>query len=354
MYHQFKELADVDITKGPMEVGPTCHYMMGGIRVDAETGRVVRYRGFCRGRSRRRVARSEPPGRQFAFGFDGIWPPRGTGGCAGCAENRGAAISIARRSNRRSARCSRRLTARAAKIRTRFITICRMRCSGWSEFSARTRILRQALVELEKLKARAKNMRVEGSRLFNPGWHLSRDLRCMLTVSEACTHAALARKESRGAHSRLDFPKTRRRMGPEESCDREEGRRNDALRSSATAHAGGAGADSGRDEIDVGQVFRPEGFLEIADGRSNFTSVPGRQGERSGGGLQSADHRRHGCARRHPLDSGASVSRPRRALELQGREVRVVLGGSERQAAADVQDAHGLAADERADHRISR
>ena len=51
-------------------------------------------------------------------------------------------------------------------------------------------------------------MRVEGSRLFNPGWHLSRDLQCMLTVSEACTHAALARTESRGAHSRLDFPKT--------------------------------------------------------------------------------------------------------------------------------------------------
>jgi succinate dehydrogenase / fumarate reductase flavoprotein subunit len=68
--------------------------------------------------------------------------------------------------------------------------------------------LRQALVELEKFKARAKKIRVEGSRLYNPGWHLSRDLQCMLTVSEACTHAALARKESRGAHSRLDFPKT--------------------------------------------------------------------------------------------------------------------------------------------------
>jgi succinate dehydrogenase / fumarate reductase flavoprotein subunit len=68
--------------------------------------------------------------------------------------------------------------------------------------------LRQALVELEKLRERAKKMRVEGSRLFNPGWHLSRDLQCMLTVSEACTHAALARKESRGAHSRLDFPKS--------------------------------------------------------------------------------------------------------------------------------------------------
>jgi succinate dehydrogenase / fumarate reductase flavoprotein subunit len=68
--------------------------------------------------------------------------------------------------------------------------------------------LRRALTELEKLKARAARMRVEGSRLFNPGWHLSRDLQCMLTVSEACALAALARKESRGAHSRLDYPKS--------------------------------------------------------------------------------------------------------------------------------------------------
>ncbi len=63
------------------------------------------------------------------------------------------------------------------------------------------------MAELEKLKARAARVRVEGSRLFNPGWHLSRDLQCMLTVSEACTRAALARQESRGAHSRLDYPK---------------------------------------------------------------------------------------------------------------------------------------------------
>jgi succinate dehydrogenase / fumarate reductase flavoprotein subunit len=67
--------------------------------------------------------------------------------------------------------------------------------------------LRQALVELDKLKERASRIRVEGTRLFNPGWHLSRDVHNMLVVSEACTHAALARRESRGAHSRLDFPK---------------------------------------------------------------------------------------------------------------------------------------------------
>jgi succinate dehydrogenase / fumarate reductase flavoprotein subunit len=65
----------------------------------------------------------------------------------------------------------------------------------------------KAMGELEKLKARAARVRVEGSRLFNPGWHLSKDLKSMLTVSEAVTRSAMARKESRGAHSRIDFPK---------------------------------------------------------------------------------------------------------------------------------------------------
>jgi succinate dehydrogenase / fumarate reductase flavoprotein subunit len=65
----------------------------------------------------------------------------------------------------------------------------------------------KAMSELERLKARAARVRVEGSRLFNPGWHLSKDLKSMLTVSEAVARSAMARKESRGAHSRIDFPK---------------------------------------------------------------------------------------------------------------------------------------------------
>jgi succinate dehydrogenase / fumarate reductase flavoprotein subunit len=66
--------------------------------------------------------------------------------------------------------------------------------------------LKQALVELEKLNARATKVRVEGSRMFNPGWHMARDLMSMLRVSEAVTRSALVRKESRGAHSRIDYP----------------------------------------------------------------------------------------------------------------------------------------------------
>src|SRR5467141_3455409 len=68
--------------------------------------------------------------------------------------------------------------------------------------------LKKALAELTKLKTRAAKVSVEGSRLFNPGWHLSYDLKAMLIVSEAVTHSALARAESRGAHSRIDHPNT--------------------------------------------------------------------------------------------------------------------------------------------------
>ncbi len=66
--------------------------------------------------------------------------------------------------------------------------------------------LKKALAELAKLKSRAAKAGVEGSRLFNPGWHLSFDLKAMLIVSEAVAHSALARTESRGAHSRIDYP----------------------------------------------------------------------------------------------------------------------------------------------------
>jgi succinate dehydrogenase / fumarate reductase flavoprotein subunit len=207
MYHQFKELADVDITKGPMEVGPTCHYVMGGIRVDAET------------------AQSSVPG-LFAAG-------EAAGGLHGANRLGGNSLSdlvvFGRRAGFAAAEHAKKTatpTLDEAQIADaeRQVLAPFDRPDGESPYQIHHDLqetmqdlvgifrteedLKKALVELEKLKARAARMRVEGSRLFNPGWHLSRDLQCMLTVSEACTHAALARQESRGAHSRLDFPKT--------------------------------------------------------------------------------------------------------------------------------------------------
>ncbi len=207
MYHQFKELADVDITKGPMEVGPTCHYMMGGIRVEAETGQ------------------SSVPG-LFAAG-------EAAGGLHGANRLGGNSLSdlvvFGRRAGLAAAQHAKKVGAASldsgqVEQAERQLLAPFQRTGGENPYKIHEDLqevmqtlvgifrtdedLRKALVEIEKLKARAANVRVEGSRTYNPGWHLSRDLQCMLTVSEACTHAALARKESRGAHSRLDYPKT--------------------------------------------------------------------------------------------------------------------------------------------------
>jgi succinate dehydrogenase / fumarate reductase, flavoprotein subunit len=205
MYHQFKELADVDITKGPMEVGPTCHYVMGGIRVDAETGR------------------SSLPG-LFAAG-------EAAAGMHGANRLGGNSLSDLLVFGRRAGLAAAQYAKSTAWPSIEEDQIARAQREALAPFDQaggenpyqihhdlqeamqnlvgifrNEEDLRRALVELEKLKERAKHIRLEGSRLYNPGWHLYFDLASMLTVSEACTHAALARRESRGAHSRLDYP----------------------------------------------------------------------------------------------------------------------------------------------------
>src|ERR1700677_1990449 len=212
MYHQFKELADVDITKDPMEVGPTCHYVMGGIRVDAETGQ------------------SSLPG-LFAAG-------EAAGGLHGANRLGGNSLSdllvFGRRAGfaaAKQAKASASPVVDSAQIdeAERQLLAPFERPTGENPYTIHSDLqemlqslvgifrteddLQRALGELEKFKVRAALMRVEGSRLFNPGWHLSRDLQHMLVVAEAVTRSALARQESRGAHSRIDFPKTEEAWG---------------------------------------------------------------------------------------------------------------------------------------------
>ena len=205
MYHQFKELADVDITKGPMEVGPTCHYVMGGIRVEAET------------------ARATIPG-LFAAG-------EAAAGLHGANRLGGNSLSDLLVFGRRAGQAAAEYAKKAAPANVDPAQIAEAeremlapfdRGDGENPYSVHRDLQEvmqnlvgifrveedvvKALAELEKLKQRAARVRVEGSRLFNPGWHLSRDLRSMLMVSEAVARSALARKESRGAHSRIDYP----------------------------------------------------------------------------------------------------------------------------------------------------
>ena len=205
MYHQFLELADVDITKGPMEVGPTCHYMMGGIRVDAET------------------AQASVPG-LFAAG-------EAAAGLHGANRLGGNSLSdllvFGRRAGLAAAEHAKRVPdsdfdSSQIEEAERQMLAPFERAAGESPYAIHEDLqnmmqslvgifrtdddLRHALAEIDQLKERAARVHVEGSRLFNPGWHLARDLQNMLTIAEAVTQSALARRESRGAHSRIDFP----------------------------------------------------------------------------------------------------------------------------------------------------
>ncbi len=207
MYHQFLELADVDITKGPMEVGPTCHYMMGGIRVDAET------------------AESTVPG-LFAAGeaAAGLHGANRLGGNSLSdllvfGRRAGLAAAASAKSARSPSIDSAQVEEAAREMLQPFeqaggdgpYAVHRDLQEKMQSLVGIFRVeddLKRALTEIAMLKERAASARVDGSRLFNPGWHLARDLKSMLTVVEAVTRSALARQESRGAHSRIDYPKT--------------------------------------------------------------------------------------------------------------------------------------------------
>lgn len=205
MYHQFRELADVDITKGPMEVGPTCHYMMGGIRVDAESAQTNVPGLFAAG--------------EAAAGLHGANRLGGNSLSDLLVFGRRAGLAAAKYANEGGAG---EVDAQQVLEASREVLEPFERSAGDSPYQIHRELeetmqnyvgifrneedLQKGLGELQRLNQRAAGVKVEGSRLFNPGWHLARDLKSMLTVSEAVALSAEARKESRGAHSRIDFP----------------------------------------------------------------------------------------------------------------------------------------------------
>jgi len=221
MYHQFKELAHVDITKDAMEIEPTTHYVMGGVKVDAET------------------QESTVPG-LFAAGEVG-------GGMHGANRLGGNSLSdllvFGRRAGLHAA--SQRgsvpdIPASEVEQATREALEPFDR-DGENPFAVQSALqavmqrnagiirdkngLEAALTELDKLKARARKVGVTGSREFNPGWHTAIDLRCLLVVSEATARAALERTESRGGHTRSDYPDSDDRQTREQIVIKKEGDR---------------------------------------------------------------------------------------------------------------------------------
>ena len=205
MYHQFMELAEVDITTEAMEVGPTCHYVMGGVEVDPETAAAIVPGLFAAGEVAGGMHGSNRLGGNslsdlLVFG-------RRAGGAA--AEHAAGASPTA--------------PSPAALLEAENAALKPFSTSGgenpytvWHELQQSMNelvgIIRnaaevtQALKVIEELKQRTKNLTVEGGRRYNPGWHLALDLPNMLRVSECIAKAALTRQESRGGHTRDDFP----------------------------------------------------------------------------------------------------------------------------------------------------
>ena len=205
MYHQFLELADVDITKEPMEVGPTCHYMMGGIRVDAETAAATVPGLFAAGEA---AAGLHGANRLGGNSLSDLLVFGRRAGLA-AAEHAGRAGSVnidTQQIDEASQEMLEPFARSEGESPYRIHEALQDTMQSYVGIFRNKEDLKTGLSEIERLKERASRLRVEGSRLFNPGWHLARDLKSMLTVSEAVALSALERKESRGAHSRIDYP----------------------------------------------------------------------------------------------------------------------------------------------------
>ncbi len=206
MYHQFKELAGVDITKEPMEIGPTCHYVMGGVEVDADTQASI------------------VPG-LYAAG-------EVAGGMHGSNRLGGNSLSdllvFGKRAGDAAAEYVSGLGARPTALPAAVQEAQRQdlelfeRTGGENPYTLHQELqqtmndlvglirtaseITEALDRIAVLEERAERLTVSGDRRFNPSWHLALDLRNMLLVSECIARAALERKESRGGHTRDDYP----------------------------------------------------------------------------------------------------------------------------------------------------
>ena len=208
MYHQFKALADIDITEEPMEVGPTTHYVMGGLRVDPDTQMCTVPGLFAAGECAAGLHGANRLGGNslsdlLVFGqragkYAAAYANehgRGTLEEAQIEEARKEALAPLERQDQTDGAGPYAVQFELQDMMQEKVGIVREEST-----------LSEAVEEIAALSRRADLTGVTGDRKFNPGWHTALDLRHLLTNSEACARAGLERKESRGAHSRVDFP----------------------------------------------------------------------------------------------------------------------------------------------------
>jgi succinate dehydrogenase / fumarate reductase flavoprotein subunit len=206
MYHQFKQLANLDITKEPMEVGPTTHYVMGGVRVDAETQMSTVSGLFAAGEVAAGLHGANRLGGNSLSDLLVFGKRAGEYAAKFAQENGGGEIDDAEVD----------ALAKAAleplerdgdgenpyEIQRELQEMMQDKVGIIREDG----LMKEAIDDIAKLAERAPKAAAPGNREYNPGWHTALDLKCLLTVSEASARAALERRESRGAQTRNDFP----------------------------------------------------------------------------------------------------------------------------------------------------
>ena len=221
MYHQFKQLADIDITKEAMEVGPTTHYAMGGIRVDAATQMSTVPGLFAAGECAAGINGANRLGGNSLSDLLVFGKRAGEFAARFASENKTAPIdeaqvaTAARRAlepfERSGSENPYQVQQDLQEMMQDLVGIVRTEAE-----------MKRALDGIEGLRSRAARARVAGNREYNPGWHTALDLPNLLTVSEAVTRSALERKESRGAHFREDFQDKDSAFGKVNVCVRKD------------------------------------------------------------------------------------------------------------------------------------
>ncbi len=205
MYHQFKQLADVDITKVPMEVGPTCHYMMGGVKVDPETQMSNVPGLFAAGECAAGMHGSNRLGGNSLSDLVVFGKLAGEHAAAYAKKMKdfpkADEAELAALNKEMNAPFDNQGGETSYGVLADLQNVMEKGCGMYRQ----EKDMNQCLADLEEIRKRTAKVSAEGNRLFNPGWHVALDLRNLLVLGEAITKAALERKESRGAHTRTDY-----------------------------------------------------------------------------------------------------------------------------------------------------